>query len=73
MGAQFAEVRVNERLDEIRVSRLVGAFAAGRILNAKTAHSQIMGGIVMGIGMALLEQTIYDSNSCRVVNDNLAD
>ncbi len=72
-GAQFAEVRVDERLGEIRVSRFVGAFAGGKILNAKTARSQMIGGIVMGIGMALHEQTSYDAPSGRIVNDNLAD
>lgn len=72
-GAQFAEVRVNPTLGEIRVSRFVGAFAAGRILNAKTARSQLMGGIVWGISMALLEHTVYDPNRGKVVNANLAD
>lgn len=72
-GAQFAEVRVNERLGEIRVSRFVGAFAAGRILNAMTARSQVMGGIVWGISAALLEHTIYDPNRAKVVNASLAD
>lgn len=72
-GAQFAEVRIDQRLGEIRVSRFVGAFAAGRILNAKTARSQIMGGIVWGISAALLEHTVYDPNRAKVVNDNLAD
>jgi xanthine dehydrogenase YagR molybdenum-binding subunit len=72
-GAQFAEVRIDQRLGEIRVSRFVGAFAAGRILNAKTARSQIMGGIVWGISAALLEHTVYDPNRAKVVNDSLAD
>jgi xanthine dehydrogenase YagR molybdenum-binding subunit len=72
-GAQFAEVRINPRLGEIRVSRFVGAFAAGRIVNPKTARSQVMGGIVWGISMALMENTIYDPNRGKVVNDNLAD
>lgn len=72
-GAQFAEVRVHPRLGEVRVSRFVGAFAAARILNVKTARSQVMGGIVWGIGMALHEETVYDPNRGKVVNDNLAD
>jgi xanthine dehydrogenase YagR molybdenum-binding subunit len=72
-GAQFAEVRIDPQLGHIRVARWVGAFAGGRILNAKTAHSQIMGGIVWGISMALLEHTVYDPNRAKVVNDNLAD
>ncbi len=52
-GAQFAEVRVDADLCQIRVSRMVGAFGAGRILNAKTARSQFMGGMVWGVGFAL--------------------
>jgi xanthine dehydrogenase YagR molybdenum-binding subunit len=72
-GAQFAEVRVDEALGQIRVSRWVGVFAAGRVLNAKTARSQLMGGIVMGVGMGLLEEGIYDPTRGLVVNSNLAD
>ncbi len=72
-GAQFAEVRVDEDLGEIRVARLVGAFAAGRILNAKTARSQLMGGMVWGIGMALMEETRRDRRTGRVVTRDLAD
>jgi xanthine dehydrogenase YagR molybdenum-binding subunit len=72
-GAQFAEVRIDPALREIRVPRLVGAFAAGKILNAKTAHSQIMGGIVWGVSMALLEHAIHDPVKGHVVNANLAD
>jgi len=52
-GAQFAEVRVHSRTREIRVPRMVGAFASGRILNPRTAHSQYMGGMIWGIGSAL--------------------
>ncbi|HEY3912826.1 MAG TPA: xanthine dehydrogenase family protein molybdopterin-binding subunit [Stellaceae bacterium] len=72
-GAQFAEVRIDPALREIRVSRLVGAFAAGRILNAKAARSQAIGGIVFGVGMALLEQTQIDPNVGRVTNPNVAE
>jgi len=72
-GAQFAEVRVDEDLGEIRVARLVGAFACGKILNAKTARNQLTGGMVWGIGMALLEQTHRDRRSGRVVTRDLAD
>ncbi len=72
-GAQFVEVRVDPLLREIRVSRVVGAFAAGRILNAKTARSQALGGIVFGIGMALLEETAIDPNIGRVTNPNVAE
>ena len=56
-GAQFAEVRVDADTGEMRLSRLVGAFDTGRVLNAKTARSQLLGGIVYGIGMALFEET----------------
>ena len=72
-GAQFAEVRVDPDLRIVRVSRVTSAFAAGRILNAKTARSQVMGGIVMGIGMALLEETVFDPRRGKITNDNLAD
>ena len=60
-GAQFAEVRVDPDLGEIRVSRFVGAFDGGHVLNAKTARSQLIGGITYGIGMALLEETLVDA------------
>lgn len=72
-GAQFAEVRVDPELGQIRVSRFVGAFGAGRIMNMKTARSQMIGGITMGIGMALLEETITDSRSGLILNPNLAE
>lgn len=72
-GAQFAEVRVDPEIGEIRVSRFVGAFAAGRILNAKTARSQALGGIAMGIGMALLEAAHTDPANGRVVYPNVSE
>lgn len=72
-GAQFAEVRVDADLGQARVSRMVGAFAAGRILNEKTARSQFMGGMVWGISMAMLEDTILDTRRGRIVNANLAE
>jgi xanthine dehydrogenase YagR molybdenum-binding subunit len=72
-GAQFVEVKVDEDLAEVRVTRVVSAFAAGKILNAKTARSQFMGGIVWGIGMALTEGTVRDARSGRVVTRDLAD
>jgi xanthine dehydrogenase YagR molybdenum-binding subunit len=72
-GAQFAEVRVDPDLGTIRVSRWVGAFDAGVILNAKTARSQLIGGITYGIGMALLEETLVDGETGRIVNTNVAD
>ena len=72
-GAQFAEVRVDQDLGEIRVSRFVGAFDGGRILNTKTARSQLIGGITYGIGMALLEETLVDAETGRIVNSNVAE
>ncbi len=72
-GAQFCEVRVNAVTGEVRVSRWVGAFDAGRILNPKTARSQFMGGIIMGIGMALTEETLFDERSGRITNPSLAE
>jgi xanthine dehydrogenase YagR molybdenum-binding subunit len=72
-GAQFVELRIDPALRQIRVSRLVGAFAPGRILNPKTAGSQAIGGIVFGIGMALLEETTIDPNIGRVTNSNVAE
>jgi xanthine dehydrogenase YagR molybdenum-binding subunit len=72
-GAQFAEVRVDADLGVIRVSRFVGAFDAGHVLNAKTARSQLIGGITYGIGMALLEETLVDGETGRIVNTNVAD
>jgi xanthine dehydrogenase YagR molybdenum-binding subunit len=73
MGAEFVEVRINARTREIRVPRIVGAFAAGRIMNTRTARSQLMGGMIWGISSALHEATEVDPRSARYVNDNLAD
>jgi xanthine dehydrogenase YagR molybdenum-binding subunit len=72
-SAIFAEVKVDEQLGVIRVTRVVNAVAAGRILNTKTAHSQIMGSVVWGIGMALHEETLVDHNFGRVMNANIAE
>ena len=72
-GAQFAEVRVHRWTHEIRVPRLHGAFAAGRILNRKTAHSQLMGGMIWGISSALHEQTELDTRRARFLNTNLSE
>jgi xanthine dehydrogenase YagR molybdenum-binding subunit len=72
-GATFAEVKIDEQLGVIRVTRVVSAIAAGRILNTKTASSQILGGVVWGIGMALHEQTLIDHKFGRVVNANIAE
>jgi xanthine dehydrogenase YagR molybdenum-binding subunit len=72
-GAQFVEVRIHSRTREIRVPRMVGAFASGRILNPRTAHSQYMGDMIWGIGSAIYEQTEIDPRTARYVNTNLAD
>jgi len=72
-SAIFAEVKVDEQLGVIRVTRIVSAVAAGRILNPKTAHSQIMGGVVWGIGVALHEETLIDHQFGRVMNANIAE
>jgi xanthine dehydrogenase YagR molybdenum-binding subunit len=72
-GAEFVEVRINRWSHEIRVPRLVGAFAAGRIMNPRTARSQLMGGLIWGMSSALHEATELDERYARYVNDNLAD
>ena len=72
-GAQFAEVRVNPRTRQIRVTRGCSVIDAGRIMNPLTARSQIQGGIVWGIGMALLERTAWDNALGHPVTRNLAD
>ena len=72
-SAVFAEVKVDEQLGVIRVTRVVSAVAAGRILNTKTATSQILGGVVWGIGMALHEETLIDHRNGRIVNANIAE
>jgi xanthine dehydrogenase YagR molybdenum-binding subunit len=72
-GAEFVEVRINRWTHEIRVPRLVGAFAAGHIMNPRTARSQLMGGLIWGMSSALHEATEIDERYARYVNDNLAD
>jgi xanthine dehydrogenase YagR molybdenum-binding subunit len=72
-GAHFVEVRVHRLTREIRVPRVVSAFAAGTIVNSKTAYSQFMGGVIWGLSSALLEATELDRQAARYVNDNLAD
>jgi xanthine dehydrogenase YagR molybdenum-binding subunit len=57
----------------VRVPRIVAAYGAGRILNAKTAHSQLVGGVVWGLGMALVEETLVDQKTARYVNADLAE
>jgi xanthine dehydrogenase YagR molybdenum-binding subunit len=72
-SAIFAEVKVDEQLGVISVTRVVSAVAAGRILNTKTASSQIIGGVVWGIGMALHEETLVDHKFGRIMNANIAE
>ncbi|GBU18991.1 MULTISPECIES: xanthine dehydrogenase family protein molybdopterin-binding subunit [Methylobacterium] len=72
-SAIFAEVKVDEELGQVRVTRIVSAIAAGKILNTKTARSQILGGIVMGIGSALEEESMLDHRLGRFMNHNLGE
>ncbi|MEG3124095.1 xanthine dehydrogenase family protein molybdopterin-binding subunit [Sphingomonas sp. GB1N7] len=72
-SAIFCEVRVNAVTGETRVSRVLGSFDCGRILNPKTARSQFRGGIIMGLGMALMEETQFDERNGRIMNPSLAE
>jgi xanthine dehydrogenase YagR molybdenum-binding subunit len=72
-SAVFAEVKVDEELGLIRVTRVVNAVAAGKIVNPKTARSQVLGGVVWGMGMALHEETMTDPKLGRFMNHNLAE
>ncbi len=72
-GAVFAEVKVDPDLGQIRVTRVVGAFAAGRVINPRMVRSQILGGMIWGVSFALHEQAVMDKRSGRTLNANLAD
>jgi xanthine dehydrogenase YagR molybdenum-binding subunit len=72
-SAMFCEVKVNAVTNEIRVSRILGSFDCGRILNARTAASQFRGAIIMGIGLALMEETQFDERNGRIMNASLAE
>ena len=72
-AAQFCEAAVYEATGEVRIRRWMGAFDTGRILNPKTATSQFRGGIIMGIGMALMEETMFDDRTGRIMNPSLAE
>ncbi|MET8053128.1 xanthine dehydrogenase family protein molybdopterin-binding subunit [Streptosporangium sp. NPDC005286] len=72
-GAQFCEVRVDSDTGEVRVSRWLGVFDVGTVINAKTTASQLRGGIVMGIGMALAEETLVDPRNGRIMNASLSE
>lgn len=72
-GAQFVEVKVDFRIARARVTRVASAFDIGKVVNPKTAESQAYSGIIMGIGMALMEHTVYDRRDGSIVTSNLAD
>jgi xanthine dehydrogenase YagR molybdenum-binding subunit len=72
-GAEFVEVRIHARTHEIRVPRLLGAFTAGRIMNTRTARSQLLGGLIWGMSSALHESTEIDPRHARTVNRDLQD
>ena len=72
-GAQFVEVEWDPGICHLRVSRVVSVVDAGRIINTKTARNQMAGAVVMGIGMGLLESTVYDPRNGHPINDNFAD
>src|SRR5258706_2543398 len=72
-GAVFAEVKVDPDLGQIRVTRMVGAFAAGRVINPRLVQSQIFGGMIWGVSFALHEQAVIDHRSGRIINANLAE
>lgn len=72
-GAVFAEVRVDPELGQVRVARIVGAYDVGRVVNPKLARSQCIGGMVQGIGMALLEEAHFDERLGRLTNASLSD
>jgi xanthine dehydrogenase YagR molybdenum-binding subunit len=71
-GAVFAEVKIDPELFQMRVTRLVGAFAAGRIINPKLAESQLMGGMIWGTSFALHEEALFDQRTGRIMNADLA-
>jgi xanthine dehydrogenase YagR molybdenum-binding subunit len=72
-SAIFCEVGVNSVTGETRVRRILGSFDCGRILNPKTARSQFRGGIIMGLGMALMEETLFDERNGRIMNPSLSE
>jgi len=72
-GAVFAEVKVDPALGQVRVARLVGAFAAGRVINPRLVRSQYLGGMIWGVSFALHENAVMDPRSGRVMNANLAE
>jgi xanthine dehydrogenase YagR molybdenum-binding subunit len=72
-GAEFAEVRVREDSGEIRVPRMLGVFAVGQMINAKTGRSQLIGGMTMGLSMALHEEGVLDPRFGQIANHDFAE
>jgi xanthine dehydrogenase YagR molybdenum-binding subunit len=72
-GAHFVEVVIDDPIPMVRVSRVVSVMNVGRVINPRTARSQVLGGVTMGIGQALMEATVYDQTTGRPITDNLAD
>jgi xanthine dehydrogenase YagR molybdenum-binding subunit len=72
-GAHYCEVRIDVDTGELRVRRWLSVFDVGRVVNPKTTHSQLRGGIVMGLGMAMGEETLIDPRSARIMNPSLAE
>ncbi|MDH6513772.1 xanthine dehydrogenase YagR molybdenum-binding subunit [Streptomyces sp. SAI-135] len=72
VGAVFVEVRVDPWLGRVRVTRVVGCYDPGTVLNRKTARSQVLGGVIWGIGFTLFEHTLVDAATARIVNPNLS-
>jgi xanthine dehydrogenase YagR molybdenum-binding subunit len=72
-GAHFCEVRVHAHTRQVQVRRFVSAFDCGRIMNPQTARSQIIGGLTMGIGMALMEDAVYDERTGRLMTPSLGE
>jgi xanthine dehydrogenase YagR molybdenum-binding subunit len=72
-GAIFCEVRVNAVTGETRVSRMLGSMDCGRVMNARTAAGQFRGGMIMALGLALTEDTLYDERTARIMNPSLAE
>jgi xanthine dehydrogenase YagR molybdenum-binding subunit len=71
-GAVFVEVRIRPRIGAVRVSRVAAAYDVGRVLNHRTARGQVIGGVTWGLGFALMEHTMVDPHTARVVNPNLS-
>ena len=72
-GAHFVQVAIDGPVPLVRVERVISVMDIGRVLNPKTARSQVIGGVTMGLGAALMEETLYDPNTAQPVNANLAD